>query len=54
MKKTYIMPALTIDEQMLEQDLLNVSVEVSGEAVSADDAAGRGNYDLWDDDEEEF
>ena len=54
MKKTYIMPALTIDEQMLEQDLLNVSVLVDSTPKSADDAAGRGNYDLWDDEEEEF
>ena len=48
------MPALTIDEQMLEQDLLNVSVLVDSTPESADNAAGRGNYDLWDDDEEEF
>ena len=50
MKKTYITPALTIDEQMLEQDILTQSILVSEAAVSADDAAGRDNFSIWDDD----
>ena len=54
MKKTYITPALTIDEQMLEQDILTQSILVSDEAVSADDAAGRDNFSIWDDDEEDY
>ncbi len=53
MKKTYIKPALDLDEQMLEQDILTQSVGIDSTPVKADNAAGRGNIDLWDDEEEE-
>jgi len=52
MKKTYIKPALDLDEQMLEQDILTQSVGINSTPVSADAAAGRDNYDLWEDEEE--
>jgi len=52
MKKAYIIPAIDIDEQQVEQDILAQSILIDSNPVKADDAAGRDNYDLWEDEEE--
>lgn len=54
MKKTYISPALNAD--MMEEDQMLMASFVNElndeDTINAGDMLGRGNYDLWDDDEE--